>query len=208
MKLHALVQLERVCQPVIGHVPALGEIADDLATLAAVVFHQVGEHRADGVQQRERLRGMAVVVRRLGGHREIQDAATLGRLRQRGCRANRCNKKCECGSRAKSHHILPLALAVLLIFFLRQPAMLDISAGCAPGRSLSAGISPRVPAEPQSSREDFQAAANAHRRHRAGMRKCSNVTAAQPPQVQTTSWQRERPASVQRAVTSRQVRHV
>ena len=82
MELDALVQLERVDEPIRRDGPALGEIADDLAVLAAVVLHKIGVHRADGVQQRERLRRVAVVVGRLGHHREVQNAATLGRL---GC---------------------------------------------------------------------------------------------------------------------------
>jgi hypothetical protein len=80
MELDAFVQLERVGQSVIGHIPALGEVADNLSVLAAVVLHQVGKHRADGMQQRECLRGVAVVVRRLGGDGKIQHTAALGRL--------------------------------------------------------------------------------------------------------------------------------
>ena len=157
MEFDALVQLERVGQAVGGHVPALGEVADDLAVLAAVVLHEVGEHRADGMQQRERLRGMAVVVGRLGGDGEIQHAAALGRLRRCGRQRRRCEKKREAWLSSQVSLQPPCACPLVVDCFHAGRQGRAANVECGPARACGQlNRARRVPAEAQSSRKTFR----------------------------------------------------
>ena len=85
VELDALAELERVGQPVLGDGPALGEITDRLGPgrVGRIDPEQRAVVRGDRVDEPEGLLAVAVVGRRLGGHREDQLPADLRLLAPR-----------------------------------------------------------------------------------------------------------------------------
>ena len=112
------------------------------------------------MQQRERLRGVAVVVRRLGGNREVQDAAALGRLRRCGRQRRRREKNRDRWLSSQVSLQPPLCLPGCLLHP-RRPARLGLHGMCSLPVLRTAEPPRRLPAEAQSSRKTFRQRRNA-----------------------------------------------
>ena len=81
VELDPAAQLEGVGHAVGRDRPALRQIGHHLGVVLAAEFHQQGVMGRDRVDQGKRRAAVAVVVRRLGDHAEVEGTPTLGRLR-------------------------------------------------------------------------------------------------------------------------------
>ena len=75
VKLHALLQLEGIGKAVFGDRPRLRDVADDFWILRGIEFQQRRVMRPHGVDECERRLRMAIVIRRLGTDRELEQSA-------------------------------------------------------------------------------------------------------------------------------------
>ncbi len=89
VELHPFAQPERIGKAIFRNRPRLREIAFDGRILGRVELEQRVVVRANGVDERERGVRVAVVIRRLGPHRELEQPSTARRLLCGKCRERR-----------------------------------------------------------------------------------------------------------------------